>query len=176
LASRDPAAAARIHPRDGQRIQRALELLATSGRRLDELWMQEDSYNGFGHWRICVLEPADRGRLHELIGQRLAAMLGGGFVDEVRRLMARDTLAENSPALRVVGYRQLAAHVQGREPLEAAAAKALAATRQLAKRQLTWLRGAKLLPAGATIVRADPFDGIAMERTLQVLIEAGAPP
>lgn len=175
VARRDPAAAARIHPHDAQRIQRALELLELGGRTLDELWVQEDSYNIFSNWRICVLEPVDRARLHALLARRLGEMLAAGFVAEVKSLLARGTLAERSPALRLVGYRQLMAHIRDQETLEVAAGKALAATRQLAKRQLTWLRGGNLLPTGASVLHSDPFDQTAMERMLHVLIEAGLP-
>jgi len=174
LAAVDPAAAARIHPNDAQRIQRALEITALSGRALDELWVQEDSYS-FEGWRVCVLEPQDRTRLHDLIGQRLEAMVAAGFVDEVRRLMARATLSEKSHTMRLVGYRQLAAYVAGHDSLQGAVEKAAAATRQLAKRQLTWLRGQNLLPSSAKVLRVDPFDDTARLRILRVLSQAQAP-
>jgi tRNA dimethylallyltransferase len=174
LAVVDPAAAARIHPNDAQRIQRALEITALSGRALDELWVQEDSYS-FEGWQVCVLEPQDRARLHDLIGQRLEAMVAAGFVEEVRRLMARATLSEKSHTMRLVGYRQLAAYVAGHDSLQGAVEKAAAATRQLAKRQLTWLRGQNLLPSSAKVLRADPFDDTARPRILRVLSQAQAP-
>lgn len=175
LGRRDPAAAARIHPHDAQRIQRALELLDLRGRTLDELWVQEDSYNIFSNWRVAVLEPSDRAKLHSVLARRLREMLDSGFVEEVKWLLERGTLPERSPALRLVGYRQLAAYIRHQETLEVAAGKALAATRQLAKRQLTWLRGGNLLPTCANVLRGDPFDQTAMERMLHVLIEAGMP-
>lgn len=168
LAARDPAAAARIHPHDAQRIQRALEVLALAGRPLTSLWVQEDSYR-FDEWTVCIMEPSDRRRLHELIGQRLEQMVAAGFVDEVRGLLARPGLTERSPALRLVGYRQLAGYVAGRDSLQGALEKARAATRQLAKRQLTWLRGRNLLPSGAKVIRTDPFDETSRLRTLRAL-------
>jgi tRNA dimethylallyltransferase len=173
LAGRDPPGAARIHPHDSQRIQRALELSLQSGRQLDELLVQEDSYNTFSNWRICILEPADRQQLHAMLAQRLAAMFELGLVEEVQRLLARGTLTKQSPALRLVGYRQLIGYINEKESLPAARDKALAATRQLAKRQLTWLRGDYLLPAGATVLRIDCFDQTMLARTLRVLIDAG---
>jgi tRNA dimethylallyltransferase len=176
LAGRDAAAAARIHPHDAQRIQRALEILALAGRSLAELWAQEQSASAFGQWQVCVLEPADRRQLHGLIAQRMDAMLDAGFAEEVRRLLARGTLTENSPALRLVGYRQLLDHVQGHESLAAARARAVAATRQLAKRQLTWLRGGNLLPSGASVLRGDPFDDTVVQQIRAALIKAAAPP
>jgi tRNA A37 N6-isopentenylltransferase MiaA len=97
-------------------------------------------------------------------------------VDEVRRLLDRNMLSEDSHTLRLVGYRQLVAHVRGRESLPLAAAKALAATRQLAKRQLTWLRGDNLLPTGAKVVRGDSFEQTSAERILWALIQAGKSP
>jgi len=171
LSALDPAAAARIHPNDAQRIQRALEVAALAGRPLSELWVQEDSYTDFGQWHIATLEPADRARLHGLIGQRLAAMLEAGFAAEVAALLTRG-LPLDAPALRLVGYRQLISYSRGQETLESATAKVLVATRQLAKRQLTWLRGANLLPSGAKVLRTDPFDDSAKELLLRGLIEA----
>jgi tRNA dimethylallyltransferase len=176
LGARDPAAAARIHPHDAQRIQRAMEILALAGRPLDDLWLQDDSYTIFGDWRIAVLEPRDRSHLHELLEQRFAAMLAADWIEEIRRLLARGTLQERSPALRLVGYRQLMSYVRNQESLELATEKALAATRQLAKRQLTWLRGGNLLPSGAMVLRADPFDAADREKLQRVLIEAHKPP
>jgi tRNA dimethylallyltransferase len=176
LTARDPAAAARIHPNDAQRIQRALEVSTLSGRPLSEIWDEDLPADAFASWTVCVLEPADRQHLHQLLAKRLVAMLEAGFVDEVRRLLHRDTMSEDSHTLRLVGYRQLVGHVHGRESLPSAAAKALAATRQLAKRQLTWLRSENLLPTGAKVLRSDPFDHTALERNLGALIQATRPP
>jgi len=174
LAARDPAAAQRIHPHDAQRIQRALEVLAVSGRPLDEQW-REQITEDFSAWRICVLEPADRRRLHDLLSQRFTAMLDAGLVEEVQRLLARGTLSDKSHTLRLVGYRQMLGYVRGEEDLQSATAKAVAATRQLAKRQLTWLRGANLLPYGAKVMRGDPFDETTQEIFMRHLIKAGTP-
>lgn len=174
LAERDPVAAARIHPHDAQRIQRALELTTLTGQVLDELWMQEESYS-FSHWTVLVLEPADRALLHQRIAGRLDAMLAAGFLEEVRALLARPGLSEESHTMRLVGYRQLAAHVAGRDSLPVAIQNAQAATRQLAKRQLTWLRGANLLPSGAKVIRIDPFEDTARLQLLRVLIQGKSP-
>lgn len=170
LAAIDPAAAARIHPNDAQRIQRALEICAISGRTLDELWAQEDSYS-FTGWSIAVLEPANRKQLHDLIAQRLREMVTAGFVEEARQLMTRCNLSDDSHSLRLVGYRQLADLIRGKVPAGQALENALAATRQLAKRQLTWLRSDNLFPADANVMRADPFDADAMEALFRVLIQ-----
>jgi tRNA dimethylallyltransferase len=176
LRSCDPVAAGRIHPNDAQRIQRALEVATLAGRPLADIWNEALPADAFASWNICVLEPTDRTRLHQLLAQRLATMLEAGFVDEIRRLLGRKMLSDKSHTLRLVGYRQLVEHARGLEPLQPAAAKALAATRQLAKRQLTWLRSDNLLPTCANVLRSDPFDETAAERILEGLIQADRPP
>lgn len=176
LAQRDPAAAARIHPNDAQRIQRALEVLELSGRTLAEHWQAQEPLSVFGDWRFCSLETDNRALLHERIAQRLDAMLAAGFADEVRQLLARGTLDEQSPALRLVGYRQLLSYVRMGDSLNDSAARALYATRQLAKRQLTWLRSGRIFPTGARPLKVDPFDSPTMERLPRTLIKAVASP
>jgi tRNA dimethylallyltransferase len=176
LAAQDPAGAARIHPRDAQRIQRALEVLALSGRTQAAHWSgAAGGAPAFAHWVVCMLEPADRARLHAALAQRLDAMLQGGFIEEVRGLLQRG-LDERAPVLRLVGYRQLVAHCRGLESLQGATVRALAATRQLAKRQLTWMRSGKVLPYGATVLRADPFEPHSLAAVTRGLIEAQATP
>jgi tRNA dimethylallyltransferase len=176
LAERDPASAARIHANDAQRVQRALEVLALSGRSLQEHWDRSPQASSFGDWQICVLQPERRELLHAALTARLAAMMAAGFAAEVRQLLDRGTLAEGSPALRLVGYRQMIHWCRGEEALEAATQKALFATRQLAKRQLTWLRSPGLLPAEAAAVVCDPFDAAAVEYFARDLIKAHRPP
>ena len=176
LAQRDPGAAARVHANDAQRIQRALEVLALSGRTLDEHWQAQRPLSVFGDWNFCSLEPDNRELLHERIAQRLGVMMAGGFADEVSHLLARGTLDERSPALRLVGYRQLLSYVRTGESLSEASAKALYATRQLAKRQLTWLRSGKVFPADARPLKVDPYDSPTMERLPRALIKALATP
>jgi tRNA dimethylallyltransferase len=176
LALRDPVSAARIHPNDAQRIQRALEVVSISGRSLGEHWTSGEKPSSFCDWHICVLVPAQRALLHSALAARLDAMLAAGFPEEVSNLLARGTLNEHSQAMRLVGYRQLTGYCRGTETLESAAQHALEATRQLAKRQLTWLRSDSLLPAGATVLRGDPFERQSMEQMLGVLIKAKLPP
>ncbi len=176
LARHDPVAAARIHPHDAQRIQRALEVLSLSGQPLADHWRQQAAPEDFADWRFVILEPTRRDLLHAQLEERLRQMLAQGFVAEVRGLLARGTLKPDSPVLRLVGYRQLARHCLGEVSLPEAVAQALAATRQLAKRQLTWLRSATVLPEGASAQRMDAFDAQAREQLAVALIQYFLPP
>jgi tRNA dimethylallyltransferase len=141
LAAVDKAAAERISANDSQRIQRALEVYRASGRTITE-WHRTAQPDKVPSVRFVKfgLVPHARPVLHSRIEKRLAMMLGSGFLDEVRRLRGRPGLSARSPSMRAVGYRQLWSHLDGECDLETAVARALAATRQLAKRQLTWLR------------------------------------
>ena len=140
----DPATAARLAPADAQRIQRALEVWQLSGRTLSD-WHQPVAGSApaaGADWPIVSLEPLSRDWLHQRIAQRFADMLEAGFVDEVRRLRARGDLSPDLPSMRCVGYRQAwqALEQDNTAPNPLWQAAAVAATRQLAKRQLTWLR------------------------------------
>ncbi len=140
LATVDPGAAARINPNDSQRIQRALEVYRVSGKSLSQ-WQASALPTERGHRYVKVaLVTESRSVLHERIAQRLRNMMEGGFVTEVETLMARPGLTASHASMRAVGYRQIWAHLEGKDNLEEASQKALVATRQLAKRQLTWLR------------------------------------
>ncbi len=138
LAEVDPEAAARIRPHDAQRIQRALEVWRLTGQRLSELQRRAVS-SPYTLARFALM-PMSRETLYERIDQRFDAMMAAGFLDEVRRLRSRGDLEPDLPSLRAVGYRQLWQHLDGRVSLERAMADARQATRNLAKRQLTWLR------------------------------------
>ena len=146
LARVDPPAAARIRPGDTQRIQRALEVYRLSGRPISA-W-QRDPPPPRLPLRVLklVLAPVDRAVLHARIARRFDAMLDAGFLDEVRALRTRPELRAHPrpldlPALRAVGYRQAWEHLDGATDAAAFRDRAVHATRQLAKRQLTWLRG-----------------------------------
>ena len=146
LARVDPIAAARIHATDAQRIQRALEVWRLSGRAISD-WQRERSGANFP-LRVLklVLAPGDRATLHARIERRFDAMLDDGFLDEVRALRASPLLQAHPspmelPALRAVGYRQAWEHLDGATDAGEFRDRAIFATRQLAKRQLTWLRG-----------------------------------
>ncbi len=139
LARVDPASAARIEPGDSQRIQRALEVWELSGRTLTQHFEQAPREPGLA-LRVVSLEPSDRSWLHARIAQRLRDMLRTGLLDEVRALRARGDLHAELPSMRCVGYRQAWEHLDGAFDAAELEQRAVAATRQLAKRQLTWLR------------------------------------
>jgi tRNA dimethylallyltransferase len=136
----DAQAAARIHPNDPQRIQRALEVFYLTGQPISEL--QSSQRAPLAGWRTVsiVLSPARRAVLHQRIEERLLGMMAAGFLEEVRALRARGDLDARTPSMRAVGYRQLWAHLDGAYGLEEGVRRAIVATRRLAKRQLTWLR------------------------------------
>ena len=141
LAEVDPQAASRIHPHDAQRIQRALEVYELTGTPLSALHSAAPEAEApLRHWLKLALAPADRNVLHQRIARRFDQMLEGGLIDEVHRLHARGDLDLHKSSIRAVGYRQLWPHVRGDVPRSAAVQAAIVATRQLAKRQLTWLR------------------------------------
>jgi tRNA dimethylallyltransferase len=135
----DPAAAERINPNDSQRIQRALEVYRLSNRPLSA-WQASTSASGDLRFEKLALQVEPRSLLHQRIAERLERMLDAGFIVELRRLMLRPGLHRDSPAMRAVGYRQFWTHLAGECTFEEAKSRALAATRQLAKRQITWLR------------------------------------
>jgi tRNA dimethylallyltransferase len=136
----DPQTAARLDPTDPQRIQRALEVFELTGVPLSELQAQGEAQAlPFAALRVA-LEPSERGVLHQRIADRFEAMLAAGLVDEVDALRRRYALDGTLPSMRAVGYRQAWETLEGLEPQETLAQRGIAATRQLAKRQLTWLR------------------------------------
>ena len=139
LAQVDPLAARRIHPNDPQRTLRALEVWEVSGRPLSELQASAGRAMPFRAIKL-VRSPPSRDLLHARINQRFLAMLALGFDAEVRRLMARGDLNAEMPSMRSVGYRQVWAWLEGKVDRPEMIARGQAATRQLAKRQMTWLR------------------------------------
>ncbi len=150
LAALDPEAARRIAPNDAQRIQRALEVCLSTGRRISELRRSTESPLAGRRVLRYGLLPGDRSTLHARLAQRFKAMMEAGFLEEVRALYSRGDLTATHPAIRSVGYRQLWAHLAGEGSLAEAVDRGIAATRQLAKRQLTWMRSD---PSG---IRLDP--------------------
>lgn len=165
LEQEDPVAARLIHPNNHQRLLRAIEVIRLTGKPISVLWEQAsgngainaiperiDDYPYFTRWQAdepsslpytvlqLAMAPSDRQILHERISRRFRLMLKSGFLEEVRSLMARGDLHSELPSMRCVGYRQAWAHLVGEYDEQELVDKGVAATRQLAKRQLTWLR------------------------------------
>lgn len=145
LCEIDPIAAAKIHPNNYSRLQRALEVYELTGQPISQFWAGgtgADAGSRLGAKLLeFAIEPDDRALLHGRIEQRFDAMLEAGFIAEVAALRERGDLDLSLPALRAVGYRQAWEHLDGMHDAPGMRARTLAATRQLAKRQLTWLRG-----------------------------------
>lgn len=140
LAEVDPLAAERIHPNDPQRIQRAMEVYELTGIPMSD-WHAESEQNELPFKPLkFALIPEDRARLHKLIEQRFDLMLEQGFLEEAQQLFQCKTLHEDLPSMRSVGYRQAWKYLAGEYDVTMMREKAIIATRQLAKRQLTWLR------------------------------------
>ena len=146
LAMIDPITAQRLEPNDSQRVQRALEVYEATGKTMSA-WLadapSEDGREGSSipPWITLVsLEPSDRAKLHALLEKRFDQMLEQGFMEEVEGLRKNSALHADLPAIRSVGYRQAWEHLDGKITWDEMRYKALAATRQLGKRQLTWLR------------------------------------
>lgn len=161
LARVDPATAQRLPPNDSQRIQRALEVFELTGVPLSQL--QANPQKPALALATIALVPQHRAELHRRIERRFDAMLAAGFLDEVRALMARGDLDPDLPSLRSVGYRQAWQHLAHGTPFAEFRAAAIAATRQLAKRQITWLRSMKDADA------VDPFEPDAFERVRKLI-------
>lgn len=140
LRQKDPVVAARIHPNDPQRIQRALEVIEVSGQRMSELQRQTTGDPLPYRVHKIVVCPEPRSVLHQRIEQRFDQMLAEGFIEELETLNASPGLHPDLPSMRAVGYRQGWQWLDGQFGLDEMREKAIAATRQLAKRQLTWLR------------------------------------
>ncbi|MGH8443544.1 MAG: tRNA (adenosine(37)-N6)-dimethylallyltransferase MiaA [Nevskiaceae bacterium] len=167
LASVDPATAARLHPNDGQRVQRALEIHQRSGTPASG---HAPPVGGGldGPVVKLALNPPERRVLHARIAERFHAMMRHGFLDEVARLRARGDLSPDLPSMRAVGYRQLWAHLDGDGDAATAVDRGIAATRQFAKRQLTWLRSERNLEW------FDPAAPDFVARAMELIRQAGA--
>lgn len=140
LARVDPETAARLEPGDAQRIQRALEVYYITNKPLSEL-LKKPKYVYFPYIPLKIsLVPSDREVLHARIARRFEEMLAAGLVDELKKLREEYGLEAGMPSMRCVGYRQAWEHLEGRTDSAALLEQGIAATRQLAKRQLTWLR------------------------------------
>ncbi|MDO5531756.1 tRNA (adenosine(37)-N6)-dimethylallyltransferase MiaA [Sutterella sp.] len=161
LAECDPVTAARLAPNDRQRIGRALEVYRMTGRPLSSFHRREP--RPALPLVTAALVPSDRAALHRRIELRFDQMLEAGFVDEVKGLMARPDFDAESPAMRAVGYRQAIEYLEGKRTFEEFRLAGIAATRQLAKRQLTWLRSM------TDVERVDPLEPGAFEKVEALL-------
>lgn len=139
LAKIDPQAAKRIHPNDPQRVQRALEIFELTGKAMTDFFAENQTDLPYQIHKF-VITPEDRKILHEIIALRFHKMLEQGFLSEVEKLFLRGDLNDKMPAIRAVGYREAWTYFQGEYDLQTMTQKAIIATRQLAKRQFTWLR------------------------------------
>jgi tRNA dimethylallyltransferase len=179
LALVDPVTAARLAPQDSQRIQRALEVWASSGQPLSSFHASDNkTARPVEGGVLFSLEPTDRAWLHARIAQRFDAMLAGGFLDEVRALRARGDLSPDLPSMRCVGYRQAwetldacgdTAPEANAKAMADLRERGIAATRQLAKRQMTWLRS---MPQ-RTVVACDATD--AVQTAVQLIFKTTHP-
>jgi tRNA dimethylallyltransferase len=167
LLQLDPASAARIQPTDSQRIQRALEVRYLTGRPMSEI-LKEPRHVSLPYRIIKIaLIPSDREILHQRIAQRFEQMLKRGLIDEVRAIRDKFCLNDESPSMRCVGYRQVSMYLEKRIDSEKMREMAVAATRQLAKRQLTWLRSMKGMQ------ELDCLDENSPEQVRKYLLNAG---
>jgi tRNA dimethylallyltransferase len=140
LADVDPVSAGRIHENDPQRIQRALEVYRLTGCPMSQLQSRGERATLSNPVHALIMEPVDRHRLHADIASRFDSMLRAGLVEEVKALRRRWRLSTDLPSMRAVGYRQVCEYLDGRSSREEMVDRGIAATRQLARRQLTWLR------------------------------------
>jgi tRNA dimethylallyltransferase len=174
LARVDPATAARLAPADSQRIQRALEVWHVSGKPLSSFHAAKDRAPSAAAASTALfsLEPDDRAWLHARIAQRFDAMLQAGFLDEVKALRARGDLHPDLPSMRCVGYRQAWESLDGSFSMDSLRERGIAATRQLAKRQITWLRS---MPARQAIACDRPDATAALVHAVLARLDAAAP-
>ncbi len=167
LVEVDPAAAARIHPNDPQRIQRALEVYELTGSPLSELQQSQQTDQALPYRIIkLAVAPADRTVLHERIAQRFELMLQAGLIAEVEALQQRGDLNQDMPAIRAVGYRQVWEYLGGGLDYNEMVERGIIATRQLAKRQFTWLR------AETELTLLDSLDAHLREKALKFIEQA----
>ena len=171
----DPITAARLEPNDSQRIQRALEVMQSTGKPMSAWLAESPSDDGragslIPNWlRLVSLEPSERAQLHQNLESRFDAMLQAGLIDEVRLLRTHPGIHADLPSMRAVGYRQVWEFLDGDIDAEQMRYKALAATRQLGKRQLTWLRAIE----GRQVF--NPFNSSGLESALQFCLQQLSP-
>lgn len=158
----DPISAAKIHPNDPQRIERALEVYYLTGKPLSQHFVEEKEKLSFNYFSVGLF-PENRLYLHQRIEQRFKQMMAEGWIEEVKNLLASKRLDFSSPAMRMVGYRQIAEYLQNKIDKKTMIEKGIVATRQLAKRQMTWLRHWE------DIRLIDPFQEVIFEKLCDIL-------
>lgn len=163
LSEVDPVSAKRLNPNDSQRLQRALEIYRISGRPMTELWEEQEASKPQYDWCSLAVMPSDRAVLHQRIELRFKQMLEQGFMDEVEALYRRGDLLPSMPSMRSVGYRQAWDYLEGISDYETMCYKGVVATRQLAKRQITWLR------SWQNLNWLDSHDDLLAERVLKLV-------
>ena len=168
LAEVDPQTAARLSPNDSQRIGRALEVYRMTGRPLSAFHAEASKAPPFETLTVGLL-PQDRKALHQRIEERFDLMLADGFLDEMRQLMQREDYDPESPAMRAVGYRQAIDFLEGRTDWAGFHLAGVAATRQLAKRQMTWMRS---MP---DVTLLDPLKEETLEAMVAMMNQVVAP-
>ncbi|KPQ25627.1 MAG: tRNA dimethylallyltransferase [Halomonas sp. HL-48] len=168
LSEVDPRSAQRIHPNDPQRLMRALEVYYASGRSMSALWAEQQPETF--PWRVLsiALLPAERSVLHQRIARRFEMMLQEGLIDEVAALKQRSDLHGDLPAMKSVGYRQVWEYLEGRYDDETLVERGIIATRQLAKRQITWLR------RWPSLHWIDTLQPNVLDKVLKIVRESGA--
>lgn len=168
LADVDPLSAQRIHPNDPQRLMRALEVYYASGRPMSALWAEQQPETF--PWRVLsiALLPAERSVLHQRIARRFEMMLQEGLIDEVAALKQRNDLHGDLPAMKSVGYRQVWEYLEGRYDDDTLVERGIIATRQLAKRQITWLR------RWPSLHWIDTLQSNALDKVLKIVRESSA--
>jgi len=168
LAEVDAVSAQRIHPNDPQRLIRALEVYYASGRPMSELWAEQQPETF--PWRVLsiALAPSDRGLLHQRIAKRFELMMDEGLINEVTALKKRNDLHLGLPAMKSVGYRQVWEYLEGEYDYATLVERGIIATRQLAKRQLTWLR------SWPSLEWVDSQRPDALDKVLKLVRESGA--
>lgn len=168
LSEVDPPSAQRIHPNDPQRLVRALEVYYASGRPMSALWAEQQPETF--PWRVLsiALLPAERSVLHQRIARRFEMMLQEGLIDEVATLKQRNDLHGDLPAMKSVGYRQVWEYLEGRYDDDTLVERGIIATRQLAKRQITWLR------RWPSLHWIDTLQSNALDKVLKIVRESSA--
>jgi tRNA dimethylallyltransferase len=169
LTNIDPESAKRIHPNDPQRVSRALELFYSTGKTMTQLQEEQEWQELPFNIINLIISPQERSILHQRVEKRFDLMLAAGLVDEVKKLYERDDLNSSLPSIRMVGYRQMWSYLEGEYDFDTMRERSIIATRQLAKRQFTWLK------RWENAIKLDTDDPELTEKTISHLTSALSP-